>query len=189
MQWTRVFCVIVSQLMLYIMVGPATPSVHIKHDFFPAKTQCRSPLHQPSTLLSSNISACSTPAPATRDHFKLYPSTLSELRLCSEHPRFVTCTVHGDAVHVLGDGPDRLWLRYDLGQQDVGGVLDSLLTLLQERQGEGRELLDWECEDWVGAGYPCRMWEHRVEGEGGLDFGADDLWYIEPFPSAEARLL
>jgi hypothetical protein len=130
-----------------------------------------------------------------RDHFKLCPpnpsSSLSpELRLCSEHPRFVTCTVLGDAVHVRGDGPDRLRLRYALGQQQaVGGVLDSLLALLQECRGEGRELLDWECEDWVGAGYPCRMWERRVEGGGGgLDFGADDLWCVEPFPSAEARL-
>jgi hypothetical protein len=127
-----------------------------------------------------------------RDHFKLCPSTPAELRLCSEHPRFVTCTVLGDAVHVRGDGPDRLRLRYALllgQQQDVGGVLDSLLALLQERRGEGRELLDWECEDWVGAGYPCRMWERRVEGGGGgLGFGADDLWCVEPFPSAEARL-
>ena len=132
-----------------------------------------------------------------RDHFKLVPlpdGASSELRLCSEHPQFVRCIVQGDtsAVHVRGDGPDRLRVRYDLGreQEDLGAVLGPLLALLQERRGEGRELMDWECEDWVGAGYPCRLREECGEGSkvAGLGFGADDLWCVDAFPSVWARL-
>lgn len=129
-------------------------------------------------------------------HFKLVPlpGGSSELRLCSDHPHFVRCTIQGDAtaVHVWGDGPDRLRVSYELHrEQDMGAVLGSLLALLQERRGEGQELLDWECEDWVGAGNPCRLREACGDAameKGGLGFGTDDLWCVEAYPSVEARL-
>ena len=119
------------------------------------------------------------------DHFKLAPP--AELRLCSEHPRCVTCTVGDDlVVCVRGDGPQRFGARFAL-DRDPMAALQSLLELLQERRTESDELFDWECEDWVGAGYPCRMWDRRWGG-GGLDFAPDDLWCVGLMPGVDAGL-
>ncbi len=86
---------------------------------------------------------------------------------------------------VRDDGPDSQRIRYDLGGDSLT-TLRALLLLLQERRGVGRDMLDWECEDWVSAGYPCRMWQ-RAEDKG-LEFGAESLWCVELLPNIEARL-
>ena len=120
------------------------------------------------------------------DHFKLVHSqTPPELRLCSSHPRFITCTYDDEWIHVHGNGPERLRLRLSRGSAES---LPLLLGLLRERREGGGELLDWELEDWVGAGNPCRLWERRVEGVA-LDLGADSLWCVDLFPNIEARLV
>ena len=117
------------------------------------------------------------------DHFKLVPP--AELRLCCEHPRCVVCTVGDDlVVSVRGDGPEGFRASVAL-DRDPEAALQTLLELLRARRGEGDELFDWECEDWVGAGYPCRMWD-RKRRTGGLDFGEDDLWCVELMPKFEA---
>ena len=122
------------------------------------------------------------------DHFKLIQPSNStsppQLRLCCSHPRFITCTCDDQWVHVRGDGPERLRLRFAHGSQES---LGALLQLLQQQRGVGDDLIDWELEDWVGPGYPCRLWERR-ERESMLEFGADDLWCVGLLPAVEARL-
>ncbi len=121
------------------------------------------------------------------DHFKLVDRSAHggpvELRLCSAHPRFVACTCDDRWVHVRGDGPgERLRLRFEHGSVEA---LGSLLEVLRQHRCDGGELLDWEMDDWVGAGYPCRMWERgAVVGGGGRvdDLGPDSLWCVELFP-------
>ena len=78
------------------------------------------------------------------DHFKLVISASGrdEVRLCSEHPRFITCTVDGSWINVRGSGPESLFLRFDSGRPQS---LFSLLSVLQSHRGYGEEC-EWCAE-------------------------------------------
>jgi len=140
-----------------------------------------------ATLRLFNSHSC---APA--DHFKLVTSDpyRHEVRLCNSHPRFITCTVDGDWINVRGSGPESLFLRFDSGNMRS---LFTLLEVLRERRDDGDELLDWELEDWVGAGNPCTLRgstkDLSKESVTDLGFSAADLWCVELFPKVEARLV
>ncbi len=88
-------------------------------------------------------------------------------------------------MHVRDDGPRGERLRFEHGCLESLGLL---LAFLQARRGDGDELVDWELEDWVGAGYPCRM-RGKVEARTrGMDFGVDDLWCVDLVPNIQAGL-
>ena len=125
------------------------------------------------------------------DHFKLVSSVnggRDEVRLCNSHPRFITCSVDGDWINVRGSGPESLFLRFDSSNPQS---LFALLSVLHEHKEEGDELVDWELEDWVGAGYPCRLRGSikDLHADDDLGFSAADLWCVELFPSIDARLV
>lgn len=80
-------------------------------------------------------------------------------------------------------GPERMRCLFSCEE----GGLQSLLLFLQARRDEGDELLDWELDDWVGAGNPCRL-SGRMQDRP-LGFGADDLWCVRLFPDLEARIV
>ncbi len=118
----------------------------------------------------------------TVDHFKI---VANELRLCSNHPRFITCTINDCAIDVRCYGPERMRCLFSCEEDG----LQSLLLFLKERGDEGDELLDWELDDWVGAGNPCRLRGRMQERPKPLGFSADDLWCVALFPSIEARVV
>ena len=127
------------------------------------------------------------------DHFRLVlsPNGRDEVRLCNAHPRFITCTVDGDWINVRGSGPECLFLRFDSTNPQS---LFALLSVLHEHREEGDDLLDWELEDWVGAGNPCRLRgsikdlnDDHIPAD--LGFSAADLWCVKLFPGIEARLV
>ena len=115
------------------------------------------------------------------DHLKIIAN---ELRLCSNHPRFITCTITDLTIDVRCYGPERLRCLFACEE----GGLQSLLLFLQERRDVGDELLDWELDDWVGAGNPCRLRGSTPDRPKPLGFGADDLWCVALFPDIEARI-
>ena len=119
------------------------------------------------------------------DHFKLVNS--NEIRLCCSHPRCITCTADETWIHVRGDGPERIRdLRFAHGNMES---LQALMEFLHERREDGEDLIDWEFEDWVGAGNPCKLRGNRRNfADRGLGLGVDDLWCVDLFPSIEARL-
>ena len=122
------------------------------------------------------------------DHFKLVVCSATDrpyLRLCCSHPHLVTCACDERWVHVRDDGPRGERLRFEHGCVESLGLL---LAFLQARRGDGDELVDWELEDWVGAGFSCRM-RGKVEARvWGLDFGVDDLWCVDLVPNIQAGL-
>ena len=65
--------------------------------------------------------------------------------------------------------------------------LQSLLDVLRLHD-DGDDLIDWELEDWVSAGNPCRL-RGATKDSRRLDLTAADLWCVDLFPSIEARLV
>ena len=122
------------------------------------------------------------------DHFKLVNSATIEL--CSAHPRFITCAVDGEWINVRGGGPERLSDRF---RHDDPQSLHALLALLQGQRYDGDDLVDWELEDWVGAGNPCGLrGRTRLPGSDtsptNLNLTIADLWCVDLFPNIEARI-
>jgi len=126
----------------------------------------------------------------TDDHFKLCTQHTDsgmryEVRLCSCHPRLITCTADLTHIHVRDTGPAAFRVR--LGHDPAS--LHSLLTLLHDHRDDTDTLLDWELEDWVSAGYPCRM--HTRQSQPyfpDLGFMPEDLWCIDEQPSSRAHI-
>jgi hypothetical protein len=128
------------------------------------------------------------------DHFKLVVSPDAagrhEIRLCNSHPRFITCTLDGVWINVRGTGPESLHLRFNGCNPQS---LHSLLDVLHLHRDSGDDLLDWELEDWVGSGNPCRLrgTTKDLSKESLVDLGLTvaDLWCVDLFPNIEARLV
>lgn len=126
----------------------------------------------------------------TEDHFKLCtqhsPAGPShEIRLCSTHPRLITCTVDTTHIHVSHTGPNSFRQTFSHDQNS----LHSLLTLLHSHRDDNDSLLDWELEDWVSAGYPCKMHETQERPDfPDLGFMPEDLWCIDEQPSRAAYI-
>jgi hypothetical protein len=126
----------------------------------------------------------------TEDHLKLcsHPTasgTRHEIRLCSSHPRFVTCTADLTHIHIQHSGPDGFSRSLTHDQES----LRSLLALLQDHRDDTDTLLDWELEDWVSAGYPCQMHTRQPQSYfPDLGFMPEDLWCIDELPSINARI-
>jgi hypothetical protein len=126
----------------------------------------------------------------TTNHFKLCPpnsanGTTYEIRLCSTHPRLITCTPDSTHIHVTHHGPSTFRQTFSHEQDS----LQSLLTLLKKHRDDSDSLLDWELEDWVSAGYPCKLHETKDQPYfPDLGFMPEDLWCIDEQPSREARI-
>ena len=121
------------------------------------------------------------------DHLKLV--NFHEVRLCCSHPRCITCIADEKWIVVRGDGPERIRdIFFAHGNMES---LQALLDFLHERMDDADDLIDWELEDWVGAGNPCQLRgkPRRIHADRGLGFGMDDLWCVDLFPSIEARLV
>ena len=122
-----------------------------------------------------------------RAHFRVVPSKhtswyLCELRLCSEHTVWGECVVYGDhmLVRVENTGPQG-------GSETFGlGELDAAWEALEEMRKEETEcddhLLAWELEDWVSAGYPCRIVHDEIQKPPALEFSPECLWGVECMP-------
>lgn len=120
----------------------------------------------------------------TKDHLKLCNTEgRHEVKLCSSHPRFITCTADTTQLHVRSTGPTpvRLSLSHDPAS------LQTLLTLLQSHRDDSDSLLEWELEDWVSAGYPCKL-HSTLEPPNFPDLGfmPEDLWCIDEQPNRSA---
>lgn len=124
----------------------------------------------------------------TEDHFKLCTrnstnETTYEIRLCSTHPRLITCTPDSTHIHVMHHGPSTFHKTFS---HDMD-FLRSLLTLLHSHRDDGDSLLEWELEDWVSAGYPCKLYEtQELPLFPDLGFMPEDLWCIDEQPSRAA---
>ena len=124
----------------------------------------------------------------TDRHFKLcvYKTNRGprhEVRLCSSHPRFITCTADTTRIHVRSTGPSSVRLSLPHEAQS----LHTLLKLLHEHREDSDTLLDWEMEDWVSAGYPCKMHSRQEQGYfPDLGFTPEDLWCIDEQPNRPA---
>ncbi len=118
------------------------------------------------------------------DHFKLCGV---ELRLCSMHPRLVVCTIHDDRIRVDHIGPASFTVY--MPRDDLASLLD----LLRSHRDDDNTLFDWEVEDWVSAGYGCRMCgDVRPDGPPppwDLCFAPSDLWSISADPPSLGVIL
>ncbi len=132
-------------------------------------------------------------SPNTTDHFKLvthHPDSggdraTHEVRLCSCHPRLITCIADDTSIRILSKGPTAL--RMSVAHDHDS--LQKLLTLLHDHRDDTHTLLDWELEDWVGAGYPCRMHsEHEFPLFPDLGFMPEDLWCVDEMPRYKAHI-
>lgn len=126
----------------------------------------------------------------TANHFKLCTQRTArgvrhEIRLCSSQPRHITCTADLARIHVHSTGPSAIRLSLSHDPES----LKSLLTLLHDHRDDTDTLLDWELEDWVGAGYPCRMHARQEQPYfPDLGFMPEDLWCVELLPSVRAHI-
>lgn len=120
----------------------------------------------------------------TKDHFKLCATGREyEVRLCSSHPRFVTCTADTVQLHIRSTGPSLINLSLYHDQAS----LQTLLTLLKSHQDDNDSILEWELEDWVSAGYPCRLYTTQDQPNfPDLGFMPEDLWCIDEQPNRRA---
>ena len=126
----------------------------------------------------------------TANHFKIctYNSPTGpshEIRLCSTHPRLVTCIPDSTHIHVTHNGPAafRKSFSHDMDS------LHSLLALLHSHRDDSDSLLEWELEDWVSAGYPCKLHEtQKLPLFPDLGFMPEDLWCIDKQPSRAAGI-
>ena len=114
----------------------------------------------------------------TENHFKLCDD--NTLKLCSTHPRLITCTASSTHIHVQHNGPAAFSLS--LPHTDPAS-LQTLLELLHQHGDDGDSLLDWELDDWVSAGYPGRMFTIQQDTRPEMAFTPEDLWCIDLFPS------
>ena len=127
-------------------------------------------------------------SPNTEDHFKLCPQhsptgTSYEVRLCSCHPRLITCIPDATRIHVTHDGPNAFRQSFPHDPNS----LRSLLALLHTHRDDGDSLIDWELDDWVSAGYPCKMHTTQMlPFFPDLGFMPEDLWCIEEQPRKAA---
>ena len=146
----------------------------------------RLPTHQ---MLSDTLRLFNSHSRDPMDHFKLvHTQSAREIRLCSSHPRFIKCTVDGTWINVRGSGPESLHLRFSSCSLLA---LHSLLAVLQAHRYSGDELIDWELDDWVGAGNPCRLRGSTAVGLNArrdLGFSDPDMWCVDLFPNIEARV-
>jgi hypothetical protein len=127
----------------------------------------------------------------TEDHFKLCPRDKNsaythELKLCSCHPSVITCTVDNTSIHLIYRGPNSVYRIFGHDNDS----LNSLLTLLHlHRDDSCNGLLEWELEDWVSAGFPCKMHEPQTPPLfPNLGLSPEDLWCIDEFPSRAAYI-
>ncbi len=126
----------------------------------------------------------------TADHFKLCTQQTTtgprhEVRLCSSHPRLLTCTADTTRIHVRSTGPMSVTRSFS---HDIAS-LGALLTLLHDHRDDTDTILDWELEDWVSAGYPCRMHSRQEQlFFPDLGFMPEDLWCIDEQPSRPAHI-
>lgn len=131
----------------------------------------------------------------TEDHFRLCPLSRDadgmatyQLRLCSCHPRVITCTLDSafTMIHLTHHGPISFRQSFGCDPDSLGSLL-ALLHYHRDDTGDGR--LVWELEDWVSAGYPCKMHAPQTPPPfPDLGFHPDELWCIEEFPSRAAYL-
>ena len=132
----------------------------------------------------------------TEDHFKLCTTcektnggntTTYELRLCSCHPRVITCTVDTRHIHVIYHGPSAFRQTFEHDHES----LLALLKLLHFHRDDNAcdILLEWEMEDWASGGYPCKMYNLQTQPQfQDLGFSPEDLWCIDLLPSRAAYL-
>ena len=127
----------------------------------------------------------------TEDHFKLCTCEENgvssyELRLCSYHPRFITCTVDITSIHLAYHGPSPFFRTF--GQDDDS--LTALLKFLHLHQDYTSDnLIEWEFEDWTSAGYPCKMYDPPTPILfPDLGLSPEDLWCIDEYPSIVASI-
>lgn len=143
--------------------------------------------------IKQKLKAFNSSSRNTEDHFKLCAREtdgvpIYELRLCSCHPRVITCTLDStcSAIRLAHHGP----ISFQRSFGSDPGSLASILSLLHYHRddiGDGR--LVWEFEDWVSAGYPCKMHDPQTPPPfPDLGFDPEDLWCIEELPSRAAYI-
>jgi hypothetical protein len=127
----------------------------------------------------------------TVDHFKLCTlptpkhGLTHEVKLCSSHPRLVTCMADSMRIYAHHTGP--LGFRQTFDHDSAS--LSALLTLLHRHRDDTDTLLDWEMEDWVTSGYPCKL--YTVQDQPyfpDLGFMPEDLWCIDEQPNRPAHI-
>ena len=166
---------------------PTTSLSALRGDFeyFDLKVKIVHLMLMQTTFLSDTLRLFNSSSRDPVNHFKLVNN--NEVRLCCCHPHFITCTADDKCIHVRGNGPERI--RNLSFAHDSVESLQALLEFLQERREDGGDLVDWELEDWVGAGNPCQLrGDQRNRADWGLGLGVDDLWCVDLYPSVEARL-
>jgi hypothetical protein len=129
----------------------------------------------------------------TEDHFRLCArehdgAIAYELRLCSCHPRVITCTLDStySIIKLAHHGPSSFHQSFGSDPDS----LESLLSLLHYHRDDTSDGgLVWEFEDWVSAGYPCKMHDPQTPPPfPDLGFSPEDLWCIEQLPSRAAYI-
>ena len=121
----------------------------------------------------------------TENHFKLCDD--DEVRLCSTHPRLITCTADETRIHLMHTGPAMFSMYLYHSDPEC---LNELLAVMHKHRDDGDSLLDWELEDWVSAGYPCKMYtvQQNVPEFPPMGFAPADLWCVDVQPRSISRV-
>ena len=127
----------------------------------------------------------------TNHHFKLCTlptpkeGLTHEVRLCSSHPRLITCMA--DSAHIYAHHTRPLAFKQTFTHDLTS--LTALLALLHGHRIDTDTRLDWELEDWVSAGYPCKMYAIQDQPYfPDLGFMPEDLWCIDEQPNRAAHI-
>lgn len=148
-------------------------------------------LHCTMEALKETLRAFNAHSRDTVDHFKL--CTLQtprqgmrhEVRLCNSHPRLITCLADTMHIYAFHTGPTGFRQTFTHDPASIA----ILFTLLHMHREDTDTLLDWELEDWVGAGYPCQTYTLQDQPYfPDLGFLPEDLWCIDEQPNRAAYI-